>query len=43
LQPVLRPRLLLVQDTSERLRVVEEHMTKGRAYLAARSTLRDMF
>lgn len=35
--------LMYSQDTSERLRVVEEHMTKGRAYLAARSTLRDMF
>ncbi|KAL4857698.1 hypothetical protein ACK3TF_002126 [Chlorella vulgaris] len=35
--------LMYSQDTSERLRVVEEHMIKGRAYLAARSTLRDMF
>lgn len=32
-----------LQDTAERLRAVEEHLLEGRAYLAARSTLRDMF
>ncbi|EFN56382.1 hypothetical protein CHLNCDRAFT_144919 [Chlorella variabilis] len=35
--------LLYTQDTAERLRAVEEHLLEGRAYLAARSTLRDMF
>lgn len=32
-----------VQDTGERLRAAEELILEGRSYLAARSTLRDMF
>ena len=31
------------QDTAERLRAAEQQILEGRSYLAARSTLRDMF
>lgn len=42
-EPHRRQDLLYCQDTGERLRASEELILEGRNYLAARSTLRDMF
>ena len=43
LLPPLRLPPLPLQDTAERLRAAEQQILEGRSYLAARSTLRDMF
>jgi hypothetical protein len=39
----LPPPFAAAQDTAERLRAAEQQILEGRSYLAARSTLRDMF